>query len=109
IVTRWYDHELYPTGRWRARRHRLATFNRDHTATDGSSWALTARPVIVHPETVVLARALARTRLAATSRPDRHPAVGAFREHTAHTLGLTHLTPGSDDLLWSWIRHHTRP
>ncbi|MFI1382477.1 hypothetical protein [Embleya sp. NPDC020886] len=60
IVTRRYDHELYLTGRWRARGHRLGAFDRDHTATDGSSWALTARPVIVHPETVTLARAYRR-------------------------------------------------
>ncbi|WP_406291931.1 hypothetical protein [Embleya sp. NBC_00896] len=65
--------------------------------------------MIMYPETVVLARALARTRLPATSRPDRHPAAGAFLEHTAHTLGLARLTPGPDDLLWAWIRHHTRP
>ncbi|MFI1585289.1 TniQ family protein [Embleya sp. NPDC020630] len=87
IVTRWYDHELYPTGRWRARGHRLAAANPDHTTTDGSSWTLTSRPVIVHPETVTLARALARTRLPATPHPDRHPAVTGFLEHTAHTLG----------------------
>ncbi|MFE2953078.1 TniQ family protein [Embleya sp. NPDC059267] len=78
IVTRWYDHELYPTGRWRARGHRLAVGNPDHTATHSSSWELTARPVIVHPETVTLARALARTRLPATPRPEHHPAVTAL-------------------------------
>jgi TniQ protein len=109
IVTRWYDHDLYLARRWRARGHRLAAFNPDHTTTHSSSWELTARPVIVHPETVTLARVLARTRLPATPRPDRHPATGAFLEHTAHTLELGRLTPGPDDLLWSWIRHHTRP
>ncbi|WSY16534.1 hypothetical protein OG928_32980 (plasmid) [Embleya sp. NBC_00896] len=109
IVTRWYDHRLYLTGRWKARGRRLAAFNPDHTTTQGSSWELTARPVIVHPETVVLARVLARTRLPATPRPDRHPAVTTFLEHTAHTLGLARLAPGPDDLLRSWIRHHTRP
>ncbi|OPC76473.1 hypothetical protein B4N89_46395 [Embleya scabrispora] len=108
IVTRRNDHELCLTGRWQARGHRLAAFNPDHTTTQGSSWELTARPVIVHPETVTLARVLARTRLPATSRPDRHPAVTAFLEHTAHTLELGRLMPGPDDLLRSWIRHYTR-
>ncbi|MET7304436.1 TniQ family protein [Embleya sp. NPDC005575] len=109
IVTRWYDHELYPTGRWQARGHRLAVVNPDWTATQGSSWELTARPVIIHPETITLARVLAHTRLPATPRPDRHPAVTGFLGHTAHTLGLGRLAPSPEDLLWSWTRHHTRP
>ncbi|GCE02167.1 hypothetical protein EHYA_09944 [Embleya hyalina] len=81
------------SGQWRARGHRLAAADPDHTTTHGSSWGLTARPVIIHPETVTLARALARTRLAATPRPDRHPAVTTFLGHTAHTLGLTRWPP----------------
>ncbi|MFE5332441.1 hypothetical protein ACFRCG_39265 [Embleya sp. NPDC056575] len=44
IVTRWYDHELYPTGRWRARGHRLAVANPNHTTTHGSSWTLRPGP-----------------------------------------------------------------
>ncbi|WP_331773053.1 hypothetical protein OG948_57530 (plasmid) [Embleya sp. NBC_00888] len=99
---------MYLTGRWRARGHRLATFNRDHTAAQDSSRELTARPVIVYPETVTSsAPSLAHTQRR-HPRPDRHPAVTAFLEHTAHTLELARLAPGPDDFLRAWT-HHTRP
>ncbi|GCD99633.1 hypothetical protein EHYA_07355 [Embleya hyalina] len=96
------DHELCLTGPWRTREHRLAVANPDHTTTNGSSWALTTRPVTTHPETVAFAPHAHR----------RHPGPGRDhipRTHHPHTLGLTRLAPVPDDLSRSWSRRHTQP
>ncbi|WP_329587317.1 TniQ family protein [Kitasatospora sp. NBC_01250] len=109
ITTRWYDQQSVLATRWQHRLQRLADTN-PHVTPVGRSWALHARGLVTYPETIVLARTLATTRLPGQPRqgpaPTPHPAITAFCRHTAHRLGIARLTPPPSDLLWTWI-HRT--
>ncbi|MEU6896320.1 hypothetical protein ABZ934_32200 [Streptomyces sp. NPDC046557] len=81
------------TRRWHHRRTRLADTN--PPPAQGRSWALTGRELVTYPETVTLARHLART---------PHPQTDhGFLDQTANILGLGQLVLPPDDLLWAWI------
>ncbi|MFD7732162.1 TniQ family protein [Kitasatospora phosalacinea] len=112
ITTRWYDQQSVLATRWQHRLKRLADSN-PHAAPAGKSWALYARGLITYPETIVLARTLATTRLPRRPRHDTnpcpHPAITALCRSTAHRLGIARLTPPPDDLWWTWIHHTTTP
>ncbi|MGW2402490.1 hypothetical protein ACWCYY_38690 [Kitasatospora sp. NPDC001664] len=112
ITTRWYDQQSILATRWQHRLKRLAGSN-PHAEPAGKSWALHARALITYPETIVLARTLATTRLPEQSRqgtdPGPHPAITVFCRATAHRLGIARLTPPPGDLWWTWIHHTTTP
>ncbi|MFF0390526.1 TniQ family protein [Kitasatospora sp. NPDC004615] len=110
VTTRWHDHCTHATltARWQHRRRLLQATNPGVQPVTGS-WTLLARDAVTYPETVTLARTLATTGLFPAPRHGRpHPAVRAFLDHTANTLGLPRLTPLPADLLTTWTRHHTR-
>ncbi|WP_219665113.1 hypothetical protein [Streptomyces bambusae] len=93
ITTRWHDQEHHLTRRWHYRRTRLADTN--PPPAHGKSWALTGRDPVTYPETVALARHLART---------PHPeADHGFLDQTANILGLDRLVLPPHDLLRAWI------
>ena len=111
ITTRWYDQQTFLAGRWQRRLRRLQHTN-PMVEPAGSSWALHARPTVTYPETITLAQTLHHAQFPERPRtgpaPGTHPATTAFLTRTAHHLGLPRLTPPPTDLLWTWIRHHSR-
>ncbi|MFE7425651.1 TniQ family protein [Streptomyces sp. NPDC057545] len=99
ITTRWYDHQQHLTHRWYTRLTRLCAAN-PHLATTGSaSPALLARGLVIYPETVALARALATL----PNRP--HRTTNDALSLIAHRLNLAHLTPSASDPLRIFLTH----
>nr|WP_239106753.1 TniQ family protein [Streptomyces rubrogriseus] len=99
ITTRWYDHQQHLTHRWHTRLTRLCAANPHLTTTGSASPALLARDLVIYPETVALARALA----ALPNRPHRD--TDDALNLIAHRLGLTRLTPSANDPLRVFLTH----
>ncbi|MGP3633496.1 TniQ family protein [Streptomyces sp. 24-1644] len=99
ITTRWYDHQQHLTHRWHNRLTRLCAANA-HLATTGSaSPALLTRDLVIYPETVTLARALATH----TGRPHRD--TGKALNLIAHRFGLPRLASNANDPLRVFLTH----
>ncbi|WEP00718.1 TniQ family protein (plasmid) [Streptomyces sp. FXJ1.172] len=78
ITTRWYDHQQHFTHRWHPRLNQLCATNPHLTTTGSASPALLTRDLVIYPETVALARALATL----PNRPHRDDAlslIAAYR------------------------------
>ncbi|MGX1309891.1 hypothetical protein RKD24_006656 [Streptomyces calvus] len=102
ISTRWYDHQQHLTHRWHTRLGQLCATN-PHLATAGSaSPALLARDLVIYPETVALARALATLPFSA-----HRPANGALAL-IAQRLGLPRFTLAANDPLRAYLTHARR-
>lgn len=102
ITTRWYDHQQHLTHRWHTRLTRFCATNPHLTTTGSASPALLARDLVIYPETVALARALA-------ARPNRpHRDTGKALNLIAHRLGLPHLASNANDPLRVFPTHTRR-
>ncbi|WP_234545306.1 TniQ family protein [Streptomyces shenzhenensis] len=99
ITTRWYDHQQHLTQRWHPRLNQLCETNPHLTTTGSASPALLARDLVIYPETVALARALATL----PNRPHRD--TNDTLTLIARRLGLTRLTPNANDPLRVFITH----
>ncbi|MEV8058755.1 hypothetical protein [Streptomyces antimycoticus] len=99
ITTRWYDHQQHLTHRWHTRLTQLCATN-PHLTTAGSvSPALLTRDLVIYPETVDLARALATL----PNRPQR--TTNDALTLIARRLGLARLTPSANDPLRVFLTH----
>ncbi|MEU0804176.1 hypothetical protein [Streptomyces sp. NPDC005970] len=99
ITTRWYDHQQHLTHRWHTRLTRLCAANPHLTTTGSASPALLARDLVIYPETVALARALA----ALPNQPHRN--TGKALNLITHRLGLPHLASNANDPLRVFLTH----
>lgn len=99
ITTRWYDHQQHLTHRWHTRLARLCAANPRLTTTGSASPALVTRDLVIYPETVTLARALA----ALPNRPHRD--TGKALTLIAHRLGLPRLASNANDPLSVFLTH----
>ncbi|MGW9241323.1 TniQ family protein [[Kitasatospora] papulosa] len=99
ITTRWYDHQQHLTHRWHTRLARLCAANPRLTTTGSASPALVTRDLVIYPETVTLARALA----ALPNRPHRD--TGKALTLIAHRLGLPRLASNANDPLRVFLTH----
>ncbi|MEV5982092.1 TniQ family protein [Streptomyces sp. NPDC052114] len=99
ITTRWYDHQQHLTHRWHTRLTRLCAANPRLTTTGSASPALVTRDLVIYPETVTLARALA----ALPNRPHRD--TGKALTLIAHRLGLPRLASNANDPLRVFLTH----
>ncbi|WP_225080837.1 TniQ family protein [Streptomyces sp. CoT10] len=99
ITTRWYDHQQHLTHRWHTRLTRLCAANPHLTTTGSASAALLTRDLVIYPETVALARALA----ALPNRPHRD--TGNALNLIAHRLGLPRLAGNANDPLRVFLTH----
>ncbi|GHI01743.1 hypothetical protein [Streptomyces cellostaticus] len=97
ISTRWYDHQQHLTHRWHTRLTQLCAA-KAHLATAGSaSPVLLTRDLVIHPETVTLARTL-------TTPPDQpHRTADDALALIARRLGLARLAPAVHDPLRAWL------
>lgn len=102
ITSRWYDHQQHLTHRWHTRLTRLRAANPHLTTASNASPALLTRDLVIYPETVALARALA----ALPNRP--HLNAGKALNLIAHRLGLPRLASNANDPLRAFLTH-TRP
>ncbi|MFI9262185.1 TniQ family protein [Streptomyces sioyaensis] len=102
ITTRWYEHQQHLTHRWHTRLGQLSATNPHLTTAGSASPALLTRDLVIYPETVALACALATL----PNRPhhDTNDALSLI----AHRLGLTRLTANANDPLRVFLTH-TRP
>ncbi|MEV8395213.1 MULTISPECIES: TniQ family protein [unclassified Streptomyces] len=99
ITTRWYDHQQHLTHRWHTRLNQLCAANPHLTTTGSASPALVTRDLVIYPETVTLARALA----ALPNRPHRD--TGKALNLIAHRLGLPRLASNANDPLRVFLTH----
>ncbi|MET9279719.1 TniQ family protein [Streptomyces anthocyanicus] len=99
LTTRWYDHQQHLTHRWHTRLARLCAANPRLTTTGSASPALVTRDLVIYPETVTLARALA----ALPNRPHRD--TGKALTLIAHRLGLPRLASNANDPLSVFLTH----
>ncbi|GEC10511.1 hypothetical protein SSP24_81660 [Streptomyces spinoverrucosus] len=99
ITTRWYDHQQHLTHRWRPRLNQLCEANLHLTSTGSASPALLTRDLVIYPETVALARALATL----PNRP--HRTTNDALTLIACRLGLARLTPNANDPLRVFLTH----
>ncbi|MFC8350835.1 hypothetical protein [Streptomyces sp. NPDC057280] len=96
ITTRWYDHQRHLAPRWTRRLEQLAAANEGLLqGNKNASEMLLTRSLITYPETITLARALARV----PARGLPHTQHARFLQHLAHALGLPRLAPPPSDLL----------
>ncbi|MEU7697589.1 hypothetical protein [Streptomyces sp. NPDC039028] len=99
ITTRWYDHQHHLTHRWHTRLTRLSAVNPRLTTTLSASPALLTRDLVIYPETIALARALATL----PNRPHRD--TGNALNLIAHRLGLPRLASNANDPLRAFLTH----
>ncbi|MER8162718.1 TniQ family protein [Streptomyces sp. NPDC094472] len=99
ITTRWYEHQQHLTHRWHLRLNQLCDANPHLTSTGSASPALLTCDLVIYPETVALARALATL----PNRP--HRITNDALTLIAHRLGLTRLTPNANDPLRVFLTH----
>ncbi|MFB7397642.1 TniQ family protein [Streptomyces sp. NPDC056191] len=99
ITTRWYDHQQHLTHRWHTRLNQLYATNPHLTTTHSASPTLLARDLVIYPETVTLAVALA----ALPNRPHRN--TGNALRLIAHRLGLPRLPLNANDPLRVFLTH----
>lgn len=102
ITTRWYDHQQHLTHRWHTRLNQLCATNPHLTTTGSASPELLARDLVIYPETVTLARALA-------TQPSRsHRDTNEALVLIARQLGITRFTPTASDPLHASLTHTRR-
>ncbi|MFF7772505.1 hypothetical protein ACFZC7_39200 [Streptomyces massasporeus] len=99
MTTRWYDHQQHLTHRWHTRLARLCAANPRLTTTGSASPALVTCDLVIYPETVTLARALA----ALPNRPHRD--TGKALTLIAQRLGLPRLASNANDPLRVFLLH----
>ncbi|MEU8686441.1 TniQ family protein [Streptomyces sp. NPDC048611] len=99
ITTRWYDHQQHLTHRWRMRLNQLCATNPHLTTAGSASPALLTRDLVIYPETVALAGALATL----PNRP--HSTANDALTLIACRLGLTRLPPNANDPLRVFLTH----
>ncbi|QTD95794.1 TniQ family protein [Streptomyces cyanogenus] len=99
ITTRWYDHEKHLNYRWHRRLNQLCEANPHLTSTGSASPALLTRDLVIYPETVALARALATL----PNRP--HRTTNDALILIACRLGLARLTPNANDPLRAFLTY----
>ncbi|GHC94904.1 TniQ family protein [Streptomyces violaceochromogenes] len=99
ITTRWYDHQQHLTHRWHTRLTQLCAANPHLTTAGNASPALLARDLVIYPETVTLARALA------TLPNQPHRTTDKALSRIAHRLGLPRLASNANDPLRTFLTH----
>ncbi|QEU96969.1 hypothetical protein CP970_44015 [Streptomyces kanamyceticus] len=102
ITTRWYDQQQHLTERWHHRLNQLSVLNMHLDRVGNASAVLLARDLVIYPETVILARALAALPRYRTQRPSEAlTAIG-------HRLGLSRFAPTTSDALATYLTHTRR-
>lgn len=99
ITTRWYDHQQHLAHRWHTRLNQLCAANPRLATTGSASPALLTRDLVIYPETVPLARALATL----PSQP--HRTTDDALNLITHRLGLPRLPLNANDPLRVFLTH----